>query len=185
MENKMKSIFLTILSISLFSTTAFAQSKVKIKTGNADVVVDGKNTTIKTGNQKVQIKGKKTTVQNGKQVVKIKANDVSRMKKVTKTITCDKNQTLTLKNLKLHGKVAIKAGGNCDLTLTKADVDGTKVALHITGNASVTLIDCSIVNATKKGVAIRIDGNGSLTTKNTKVRGKVKLSKNASYEKSK
>lgn len=68
------------------------------------------------------------------------------------------------------------------LNLTNAE----KTAIFISENATVTLKNSKITANSKRGIAIKIEGNGTLRTQNTiVVKGKVRLGKNATYEKKK
>ena len=86
--------------------------------------------------------------------------------------TCGANDNVTISGVtaNLPGKTAIKAGGNCRLTLSDVDASGA-VALDVGGNAVVTISGGRLAGTDQ---AVKVSANGSATGSGVKVEGNVK-----------
>lgn len=88
--------------------------------------------------------------------------------------TCGANDNVTISGVtaNLPGKTAIKAGGNCQLTLSDVDASGA-VALDVGGNAVVTISGGRLAGTDQ---AVKVGANGSVIGSGVKVEGEVKTS---------
>ena len=92
------------------------------------------------------------------------------------TFECSGNQNVTLSGVTASvSGTAIKASGNCQLTLKDMNVTGA-IAIEAGGNAQVTVTGGSLTGNTNSVVA---GGNAHVTCAGTKVTGKSKTSGNA------
>jgi len=74
--------------------------------------------------------------------------------------------------------VAVLARGNCTLTLEQSEISGN-VALQVQGNATVSLLNCRVEGSS---VAVEVSGNGTVRASGSVFRGRLAQAGNGSFE---
>ncbi|HMR04806.1 MAG TPA: hypothetical protein PKA88_03500 [Polyangiaceae bacterium] len=83
-------------------------------------------------------------------------------------VNCHGDQRLVLDGVKIVGKVAVNAHGDCDVLIRNSHIEGSGTAVDAHGNANVRIENTLLRSS---GVALDIHGNSDVHLKNTRVEG--------------
>lgn len=94
-------------------------------------------------------------------------------------VNCHGGQRLVLDGVKIVGKVAVDAHGNCDVLIRNSHIEGNSTAVDAHGNANVR-IENSVLRSSR--VALDIHGNSDVHLKNTRVEGPMRRHGNGDFD---